>query len=273
MRPRAWLTNFEQADLPLAALLLDHFTFYSDEFSDLLLKASFNAIADGLQKGPKAPAPKELLTSIENGCFTPVEGESPNPSDSGNSICRRARKLLHIPEPRIQPPQIALSEAASGRPVVFLDDFVGSGDQFLTTWNRSYSMIPPHSFADAFTKTGFTAIYVTLVATKRGVDRIHKSVPNLAISSAHVLDESATYRAITSDPAFPIANIRSRLDTMLVKYSNRLAPKDAYMDDIDRAFGYESGGLLFAFSDSVPDSTLPIFWSHGPSWIPLVERA
>ena len=54
-----------------------------------------------------------------------------------------------------------------------------------------------------------------------------------------------------------------------------LAPDDDYIaTDLDYvAFGYKKQGLLFAFAHSVPDATLPIFWSNGPDgWTPLLER-
>ena len=60
IRPRAWIENFEDADKKVAAQLLERFVFYNQRLTDSLLVASFNSIADGLNKGPSAPSREQL---------------------------------------------------------------------------------------------------------------------------------------------------------------------------------------------------------------------
>ncbi len=180
IRPRAWLGNFEAEDKGIASLMLDKFTFYNRNFTDRLLIASYYSIGDGLEKGPQAPTSDELTKSLRSAVYTPVTGEIPNPTDSGYLMCRKARQLLDIPEDLILDPKLALVHASLGKTVVFLDDFIGSGDQFLETWNRKYGRSSPHSFSEIHNRTGFTAIYITLVTTDFGLNNINTAAPNVA---------------------------------------------------------------------------------------------
>jgi hypothetical protein len=274
LRPRAWLSNFEEADQPTAAMLLDRFSFYDDHLTERLLRASYYSLADGLPKGPKAPARDSLLAALPEAVFTPVEGERPNRADSGNLMCRKARQVLRIPQDRILEPNQALTTAASGGTVVFLDDFIGSGDQFVRTWQALRSTSVPRSFAEAYAASPFIAAYVCLVATDYGLKQIGTDAPGVAVCAAHVLDDSSTVRGLKPAGGSPDGDLSKKAIDLLRRYSVRLTPEEAYMSpDEFKVFGYKERGLLFAFAHCVPDATLPIFWSPGRNgWHPLVER-
>lgn len=269
MRPRAWLQNFDPRDRPLAAFLLDKFSFYNGRLTDLLLIASYNSLGDGMPKGPNAPSREILIQAISSAVFTPVKGEHPNPTDSGYLLCRKARQLLGIPEEYIVDTSEALKHAYTGKPVVFIDDIVGSGDQFLNTWTMND--LNGQSFKEAQRKTGFVAIYITLVTTKVGLDKIYRDAPEVAVCAAHVLEKKSTIYGIDSDP-----ELIKKIEAMLAKYSSRLTPKEDYIANNQSylTHGYKNVGLMFGFEHSIPDSTLPIFWSPGAGdWEPLIERA
>ncbi len=169
IRPRAWLDNFEPCDQLVAAVLLDHFCFYADRHTNRLLSAAYNSLLDGLPKGPDAPNRDQIARDLSQAIFTRVEGEDPRPTDSGNLFCRKARQRLSIPDDRFMEPADAIQAAGAGRPIVFLDDFVGSGDQFLRTWERPYGRSKT-AFSEVMTSQPFTAIYVVLVATNYGLN-------------------------------------------------------------------------------------------------------
>ena len=270
LRPRAWLANFEPGDKHIAAMLLDSFTYFDDKLTDRLLAASYNSIGDDFPKGPAAPARQELVSAVGDAVFTPVLGERPNPTDSGNLICRKLRQVVDVPQDRIVGFSEALEHAYSGRCVVFVDDFVGSGNQFIETFSRLESDQTPRSFVDAQTKTGFVCIYVTLICTQFGYDRIHKALPNVAISCTHVVGEEASIWG------FDRTNPSSYLEIMdlLRRSSSRLTPSEDHMQGTaEKTLGFAQRGLMLGFEHSVPDATLPIFWSKGVNnWEPLIER-
>lgn len=269
LRPRAWLQNFDAEDRGTAALLLDKFNYYNSRLTDALLLSSFHSLGDGLPKAAKPENTDTLIRALKRAVFTPVRGERPNPTDSGYLLCRKARQILGIDEDRVVDTDQAIDAAMEGRPVVFLDDFIGSGDQFIYTWSKYCSS--GTTFDNTQTKTGFTAIYIALLATDFGATEITKSCPRVSLCVTHILKPASTIKGAFSDDL----GTRDRIENFLWKYSSQLTPKEEYMAmNIDYLlYGYKNRGLLFGFEHSIPDATLPIFWSPGPNnWEPLIER-
>lgn len=267
MRPGLWLRNFEESDRAIAAALLDRFTFYNAALTDTLLVASFNALGDGRSKCAHLRRRDDLLDALDRAVFTPVLGETPEPADSGNFLCRRMRQLI-FPDAATTAFEAALEHAHRGGAVIFVDDFVGSGDQFLSTWKRKHN---GWSFESVERSTGFVPIYVALVSTQYGLAQIAKHAPKVAVSVAHVIESRSTLEGIVATNAA----LGAKIDALLDKYTGQLAPRERYIAEkpLYLKYGYKERKLLIAFDHSVPDATLPLFWSPGNSnWEPLIER-
>lgn len=268
LRPRAWLNNFDQADKTVAASLLNGFVFYNDPLTDKLLGAAYESVTDGMPKGPSSPSRDQLLLALGNCVYTPVEGETPNPTDSGHFISRKVRQLLGVSEDAIVGFAEALKQASQGRSIVFIDDFVGSGDQFIKTWERISGGLSSKSIQ---AHNDFTAIYMPMVTTARGMSAIHSAAPSVAVCPAHVIDTSSTVHGYAKTNP----NLAVQIDRLLKKYAPRLRPSELHIAQTPSYLlhGYRNLGLMFAFKHSVPDATLPIFWAHGiNNWEPLLER-
>lgn len=278
IRPRAWIRNFDKEDQAVAAVLLDNYCFYNDRLTRQLLSASWQSIADCRPKGPAAPDTAELLRALQSAVCTRVVGERPRPTDSGNLFCRWGRQVLRVPDERFVEPSDAVSRAVMGSPIIFWDDFIGSGDQFIKTWERAHTTntgVSATSFQKAYDDEPFTALYVCLVSTKTGSQRIWDKYPHVAIVSAHTLADSSVYD-ITSHPLLgERKSLQGDIIQFLEKYAPRLIPDEPYMQSLERrVYGYNKRGLLLAFEHSTPDSTLPVFWAPGksPAWTPLRKR-
>ncbi|CAI3929024.1 phosphoribosyltransferase-like protein [Alteromonas macleodii] len=266
IRFRAWLNNFDEQDKGIAAFLLDKFTFFSDSYTDRLLKTVYDNLADQFPDF-KDDELRELFKRIK---IAPLEGECPNPSDSGNLLCRKMRRNFRIPESNIVSPQDALSSAIEGELILFVDDFIGSGDQFINTWTRDYRDQFPTAFSYLRPDDGATFIVLTLACTKKGFQRIAEDASDVRVTACHFLDERSSVFDLSSN-YYSQADLEAFLD----KYSYRLAPREHYIRE-NREFlkyGYHKLGLLLGFEHSIPDATLPIFWSPGTNnWTPLFER-
>jgi len=270
VNPLAWLHNFDAQDRPIASVLLNNFTYYNEDQVNALLLASYNSIGDGLPKGPEAPSSEELVASLDNAVFTLVTGETPNPTDSGYLFCRKARQVLGIPENLYKEPKDALSDAKDGATVVFLDDFFGSGDQFIHSWKRPYGIDPLNSFSAVHEENKFVAIYVSLIGTDIGLSTIQRSAPSVAICTAHLINEKSRFTGLEE-----YSQLQKYFEDFLEKYSTRLTPSEEYMNKNSYLkYGYKNLGLMLGFAHSIPDATLPIFWSKGTNnWRHLIERS
>ncbi|MFW8695121.1 phosphoribosyltransferase-like protein, partial [Mesorhizobium japonicum] len=172
----------------------DKFTFYNRALTDALLVASYNSIGDGMPKGPLAPTGPNLIASLSSAILTPVKGENPNPTDSGYLLCRKARQLLHLNDSFILDTEAALAHAYDGKTVVFIDDFVGSGDQFLYTWKTIDKS--GRSFEKASEKSKFTALYITLITTDFGLQKINDYAPTVAVCATHVVESKSALQGV-----------------------------------------------------------------------------
>lgn len=271
IRPLAWLENFAVEERPVAAVLLDHFLFFSAAMVDRMLISGYRSLRDLLvQHQGKAAA----LSLLRRAVFTAVEGETPNVTDSGKLFCRKLRQILDIDEERFLEPRLALQRAASGTPVVFLDDFVGSGKQFVSTWGRAYSIHSPRTFKEACATKPFPALYLNLVASGSGLAAIRKEVPEVLVVTCHVLDETYSVKRLPRSRLVPdIPDLPAQIEALLDKYHSALRLPAWFTTTELRKYGFHKLGFLVAFDHSTPDSTVPLLWAEGPgSWIPLVRR-
>lgn len=271
VRPAAWLRNFADEDAGVAAVLLDHFMYFSDPAVNRMLATGFTNLLHSAQQSNGIAAREAIL---KHAVFTAVEGETPNPTDSGLLFCRKLRQILGLSDSRFATPADALETAMLGRPVVFLDDFIGSGDQFLKTWTREYRPTAPKSFADARATRPYDAHYLALVSTETGASRLAQEALPVRLHVNHTVGPSYGVASAPRSAFLPdIHDLPRKIEGLLDKYHPRLLV-DRYLDTpTGRKYGYRGLGLQLAFEHSTPDSTMPIFWAEGgTNWTPLVRR-
>jgi hypothetical protein len=266
VRPRAWLSNFPDEQKFPAAVLLDTLVYYSDPMTTALLRSTYTDLLDlARSRGEEDELSRAVITAVED--------EIPNPSDSGNLFCRKARYTLGVPEARVVRPREALERAVAGETVIFVDDFIGSGEQICKTWERIYRSASPRSFSEAAIGGASRIYYLVLVSTKQGLSNSLFKCPGLQIVPGHVLDGEYSVRRAHEFPQVPQdADLQGRIHDLLQSVSGRLQLKP-FMRQADYAlYGFHSLGLTFGFEHGVPDASLPILWAAGDaSWTPLLQ--
>jgi hypothetical protein len=268
---RGWLDNFEKADRPLAVHMLSRFTYLSNELVDQLFLAAFQGLSNRI--GPRADAAarrESWLRFCDTAIVVPVMGERPNPSDSGWGFARKARQLLAFPEDRLKSPREAVELLAIGStsPIVFVDDFVGSGDQFLRTWTHSYDTAAgAASFASLAPAGG--AFYCNVLAAARGVERICIYAPTVVIASGNIIPRDHSF-AVIGSTMWPkgMALEGARLARKIGRRLGYIKTDGSLRD----WRGYHRLGLGIAMEDSTPDANLPLFFEEANDWQPLVRR-
>ena len=192
--PDDWLQNFRNDERPYALNILNVFLYFSNPIIDAMFHSNVHSLSSAvtLYATSLAEARAQWQMFLSTVLVTYVQGEHPRPTDSGLVFARKARQVLGISENHIVHPWEALSVIVQRplTPILFVDDFVGSGTQMIETWTRKFPM--PYirkdlSFADVISHDSVVA-YLPLVATTTGDEVIRQRCPGLQVYPAHSLD-------------------------------------------------------------------------------------
>jgi len=270
---RRWLTNFTPSEQEHAVHLLNSFMYLSPRLLDQLFTSTLQSLSASFYSvGSSFLAFQSTWRQfVDTVVITYVTGEIPNPSDSGYGFARRARQLIGIDENRIVTPDEAVRRIVQQPgPVIFVDDFVGSGNQFLETWRRAVPLSGSTlSFERIKAIRGAEFYYCPLVCTEYGFHRIRAECPSVRLQPAHLL--SSKYSALDQHSIIWPNHLRSSAIDFLRAASARAGISDTN-GNVDDWRGFHCLGLAIAIGDSVPDATLPIFYWERNGWIPLIRR-
>lgn len=259
----SWLSNFLDEELEHALYLLNAFMYFSTTLVDQIFSASIRSIGRLMTEDQWRGFLDSLLITL-------VTGEVPNVTDSGYLYVRRAREF-GIPQERIVSPEQACERIRSGfsGPVVFVDDLVGTGSQFIETWHRSDGT-QDESFAALAPVTTAQFYYCPAFCTYFGVRQINCTCPNVTVSSGVFIP--ANYGALAPDSVIWPSHLKSTATDFLLSASQRAGIPDTGGTTPDDWRGFEALGLTIAFERSVPDATLPIIYWDRNGWRPLIRR-
>ena len=261
-----WLNNFDQPlEEYIALQMLDSLIVRSKEmaiasYSRLLSCELRQYIVENTDVNPGSIESwkKKLKQGSLNKDirFTPIR-LSNDQGESGGSIYRMMSSILSTE-------RYALTNSTKHPQVIILiDDFIGSGDQFIT-------------FADEFELNKYLesshVIYTPLMALSEGIVRIKSEYPSLNVLPAELLDNSdglfygKDTELFKNDPRNTIADVKEYLECMKIKY----APK------ISNWLGYEKAAIPVSFEWGCPNQAPSILYMENSSkrenWNRLFNR-
>jgi hypothetical protein len=148
-------------------------------------------------------------------------------------------------------------------PLVFLDDILGSGEQFIRTWGREYGSSRV-SIGQLVTTPDAPVWYVPLIATEYGLNRVAAKIPFARVEPVHRLADCYSATADTSFvwPASAVDEGR--------EFIRQASARAGYPEP--ECWGFHSLALCLAVHDTIPDSALPLFYSVRNGWRPLMPR-
>ena len=261
--PERWLDNFLEEEVEHALYLLNAFMYFAPILVDQIFSASIRSIGRHMTRNQWG----EFLDSV---LVTLVTGEEPNVTDSGHLFARRARNL-GVPQERIVSPEEACNQIQHGfnGAVVFVDDLVGSGTQFIATWHRTYRT-QYESFGALAPSSRAKFYYCPAFCTQFGLNRIHCACPEVTVSSGIFIPDK--YGALAPDSVVWPSRLKSTANEFLRSASARAGIPDTGGTMPDDWRGFASLGLTIALENSVPDGTLPIIYWERNGWRPLMRR-
>lgn len=272
--PEGWLANFDTTDRRLALQLLNSFMYFSDDMLDRMFVSAIQGLSriTTTVHASRSDRTSEWWRFLDESAITYPTGETPFVGDSGHLFVRRARDLIGIEEDHILSPEEAIAAIQSNqcRNVIFVDDFAGTGNQFVETWNRLYTT-ENDSFA-ALSKTGsFKAFYCPVFCTRNAFEgRLQSLNPTLVVQPAHWLADN--HSVLSADSIWWPASMKSEAIDFIEKYSIRIGLPDTGGYDTRDWQGFKKLGLAIAFRHCCPDATIPLFDTTEGGWSPLWSR-
>jgi hypothetical protein len=278
-----WLSNFappvagDQYSEHLHALyLLGRFMYFGDLEMRELLRSLFRdiykyPIVAELRRANADTKDYDLLDALfqqELYC-TRFLGIG-NPSESGTHLLYHFRQENTLPTELFINTHQIFSRNLSGtrslrssdvRRYIFIDDLAASGQQaseYSTDLVEEMKSLCPSC----------EVVYLTLFATSTALSVIRKTTAFDRVDAVMELD-----------PSFKVFGIDSRYfpddDTILSKsFAEQLCRRYGVRLNPAHPLGYRDSQLLIGFRHNIPDNTLPIIWSTGPTppWTPIFRR-
>jgi len=234
-----WLSQFEKDELSFIEKLVSNFTYISFRKLQIYVQELHREILKSIK-------------TIENVLFVPVGYVVKSGSVVAYFYKKQndLRENLFIPYSDLSDRRLASAEA-----VVFIDDFVGTGNQAIEIWDHVKG-----KFGHQGLETKF--FYATLVSYEHGIKRLKENTQFNTIS-IHKLTEKDDPLSEEST-CFTDENERAEARRILYKYGQKLYQQ--------YPLGYKDTSGLIGFFYSTPNNTLPIFWSTADNWSPLLSR-
>lgn len=280
MDPRLWLKNFTDEDQEVAHHLLNAFMFFSSDLTAQLFTTAIQNISTMAEWRARRPGNifEEWKSFLRRLTVTYVSGEIPRSTDSGQFVTRLARDRVGIPEEQILAPGDVLKRRllnGDDSPLLFVDDFMGSGEQFMATWRQRHLVSGRRvSFEDVAAQGSdelapWEIYFVPAVCTARGLASVVKECPLVQVSAGNVLEE--TYSVFHENSIVWPEELAGRGREMIERVSRQLRlPEDSDKWDYR---GFRHQGLAVGFDHKVPDATIPLFRLNQENWKPLVRGA
>ena len=270
---RIWMNQFDEGcERYFAACVLDSLIYRSTKQTIALMEHLFQrtlpslAREDHLTLG-RADGRLESLARAGKGGdpgirVVPVIRNEDPPTKSGPLITRMYKQYLGIDERWIIWPQDMAKAREDGTlTFLFVDDFLGTGDQFMTFASR---------FNVKDIMSGLTAIYAPLAAHETGLSTLKDRADWLHVCCVERL--SPRY-SLFSELSSAFSDGENSSETARSFYLKLLDGKHLDISGM-YVYGYGRLALTYVFEHAVPDNNIPLLWyaSDGDGWEPLFRR-
>jgi hypothetical protein len=259
-----WLSNFvSPEEKHMAACLLDEVVFRSESqvramILQLLQRTLSDAMADCNQFGIDW---QELLSDDQKDPavrIVPVIRDSDSPTKSGPLVARLYRRLGGVSDKWMIWSWLISKSIRSGvKSLLLIDDFLGSGEQFIK-FARRFRLHRLDSIK---------IIYAPLIAHPDGMSAVAKDYPKICLVPGEILSKKSIVLAQTDETFDGHNGMQSARQLYCAYWTRRgirLSKKILY--------GWDELNLALAFHHGTPNATLPLFWLSGRSHKAIFSR-
>ena len=263
-----WLANFKtDEERYLAAKILDSLIYRSDRQTIALMKHLFQvSLPDYSRKHNLPRSLGNLYWSMKDRYVDPSVRVAPvlpdlaGPTKSGPTYTRDLKRHLRFSESWIVFGTEAIQYLDQLDALIFIDDFLGTGQQFSEFLESSGLSL---DLARA------NVIYAPLTGHYRAIEKLQTDFPGLHVIPVEVLDEKHSF---FSEQAGNFDDGVNNAKLALDHYHMLLADRGIDVQGKSRQ-GYGGLEIVYAFENAVPDNSLPILWWHqSENWKPLFDR-
>lgn len=270
---KGWLSNFkDKYQKELASLMVDFFNYYPENMVNQMLRTSVGRAGYELAKYFPGWKHEDFKTRCY---YSFIPGEDPNTSDSGYLFTRKLKNALNIPEERFidyRDLHSLLESVKAPLPIVFVDDFVGSGFQCYTAWCKNEGGSFNLTLEQISVKYNHKFIYSPLIINHKGYSLLNKYCTGLILSPAHIIDEE--YNLFNQNCICWKGEQKYFEDgvELILKKSDELGIPSTDGKSVNDEKGFNKQGLAIAFEHGAPDAIPAIFYWETENWTPLINK-
>lgn len=265
-----WLTNFRDAlEQYFAACVLDNLIYRSEAQTLALIEHLFQRVLPDLAhaQGWTHLLRKQWTKILASSSLDPdirlvaVAKQSDPPHKSSSAILRLMKRRYRIDDKwTVAAWNLPKSGITSNTIVLFIDDFLGTGDQF----EKFYAAEGLSTLLANQRKA-----YLPLAGYSEGCDNLQVKITGLSVQPVELLSNKHRLFHAESECFTDNTNTADGAETF---YYELLASRGIDLIGDDRR-GFGGLELAYAFQHAAPDNCLPIFWwRDSPQWIPLFDR-
>ena len=263
-----WIANFKtEEERYFAAKVLDALIYRSDRQTIALMKHLFQVtLPDYSRKMCLPESLRNPYSSMKDASkdpglrVAPVLPDHSSPTKSGPTYTRDLKRHLRFSENWITFGSDAIQYLDQIDALIFIDDFLGTGQQF-------GEFLVTSGLSDDLAKAN--VIYAPLTGHYRAMERLRTDFPGLHVVPVEVLDDNHSF---FSDQAGNFDDGLNSSDSALDLYHKLLVDRKIDVQGSARQ-GYGGLEFVYAFENAVPDNSLPIlWWHHSENWKPLFDR-
>lgn len=267
-----WLGNFSDLrEKQIARALLNFFLYYNEALVDKLLMCSIGKVGYKLRSDDNWNH-----TYFRHACYySTIPGDAESNQDNSGSGVAFLRKIK-TRQFDVHEGQICgfmslfpmLVQTMRPVTVIFVDDFVGSGDQCTKAFK--YRDTKTHKTLNEIAAEGrHKLVFAPTIINEVGYKKIREECPNIILSCSHILGQE--YNLFSPDCLCWNEDVPYEEGiSFIINKSREIGIPEEGETGIK---GYKEQGLALSFAHGTPDATIPLFYWSDNGWIPLVEKA